>query len=161
MNAMSNAGCSFEAQNATPTFGKGLAEYFDDNPELVRGNALSSCDARRFFESHDAVHVVYGCGTSMPDEAVVKLSSIFGTTAGIRVLEGYRLHELLDVCGRLPIGDALRAVVCSADLVPRTIQRCRRQRQRWPWDAFEGHLNMPLGELRAMFGIIAAHRDAT
>lgn len=35
-----------------------------------------------FFRCHDAAHVVFGCGTGLDDEAVVKIWSFFGTTRG-------------------------------------------------------------------------------
>lgn len=75
----------FESPNTTQSLAEGLAEYFAANPLLKRDEHLISPEARQFFRSHDAVHVVYGCGTSMPDEAIVKLASIFGTTGRLSV----------------------------------------------------------------------------
>ena len=147
---------AFERQESSQTLAEGLAEYFDRNPGLIRGPRLSP-EAQQFFECHDVVHVVYGCGTSMPDEAVVKLASIFGTTAGLKVLNGYRLHESLDIYTKLPPIDTLRAMAYSVVLVPRTILRCSRQRRRWPWQDFESYLPVPLAQLRVEFGILVAH----
>lgn len=89
---------TFERQASRQTLGEGLAEYHEKNPGLRKDHELS-IDAREFFRCHDVVHVVYGCSTSMPDEAVVKLASLFGTTAGFQVLKGYRLNESLCPCG--------------------------------------------------------------
>lgn len=80
---------AFESPHTTQTLSEGLAEYFAANPMLKREADLLSPQARQFFRSHDAVHVVYGCGTSMSDEAIVKLASIFGTRGGLDVLRGY------------------------------------------------------------------------
>jgi len=149
---------SFESQVCTLTLAEGLAEYYEKNPALVRGDHLSA-EAREFFRSHDTAHVVFGCGTSMPDEAVVKIASFFGTTEGFKVLRGYRLYESLDIYRRLPLLDTLRALAYAAYLVPRTIYRCAKQTRRWPWRDFEPDLAVPLHTLRMQFGIEVAHND--
>ena len=147
----------FESARSTQTLAQGLAEYFAANPGLKRENSLLSQEARQFFRAHDVVHVLYGCGTSMPDEAVVKLSSIFGTTGGMAVLRGYTHHETLDIYTRLPIGSTILALLSAPYLFIRTVWRCARQRERWPWADHEQFLDTPLSELRNRFGIRVAH----
>jgi hypothetical protein len=142
----------FESASSTQTLAEGLAEYYAANPALKRGDSLSP-EAREFFRCHDAVHVVYGCGTSMPDEAIVKLSSLFGTTSGLSVLRGYRLYESLDIYRKVPIGSTLFAILISPYLILRTAWRCRRQHEPWPWSAHDAYMNLPLDQLRARFGI--------
>ena len=130
----------------------GLAEYYREHPFLKRGDQLGA-EAREFFRCHDAVHVVYGCDTSLSQEAIVKLSSIFGTTAGFAVLKGYALYDLIDIYRKLKLRDVLVTMISSTVIVPRTLGPCSRQRQRWPWSEFDGHLQSPLRELRERFGI--------
>ena len=139
------------------TLAVGLAEYFRANPELKRNSDLLSPEARQFFRSHDVVHVLYGCGTSMPDEAIVKLASLFGTTGGMKVLRGYTNYETLDIYRKLPIGSTILALVLAPYLIARTLWRCARQTQRWPWINHEQFLSQPLSEVRAKFGIKVAH----
>jgi hypothetical protein len=150
-------GHAFESQNTTQTLGQGLAEYFAANPMLKRGADLTSPESRQFFRSHDAVHVVYGCGTTMVDEAIVKLSSIFGSTGGLAVLRGYALYESLDIYRRLPIAGTALALAAAPYLVARTVWRCIRQSRRWPWERFDEFLDVPLHEIRAQFRITVAH----
>lgn len=147
---------AFENQDCLHTLAEGIAEYHRANPELAGGRG-SSAQAREFFRCHDAAHVVFGCGNTLDDEAVVKISSIFGTSAGLGVLRGYRLHEAIEIYQRLGPGDVLRSIVHSVYLVPRTLARCLRQRRRWPWDAFEAYGQVPLREIRKDFGIRVAH----
>ena len=143
---------TFQSAASTQTLAEGLAEYYTANPHLKRGDALSP-EARAFFLSHDVVHVLYGCGTSMSDEAVVKLSSLFGTDGGFSILRGYRLHESLDIYRKLPLGGALLALVASPWLIVRTFWRCAQQAAKWPWSNYERHMQTPLCALRARFGI--------
>ena len=148
---------AFESPNTTQTLAEGLAEYFAANPMLKRDADLLSPEAQQFFRSHDAVHVVYGCGTSMPDEAIVKLASIFGTTGGLSVLRGYLHHETLDIYRKLPLGSTVLALLMAPYLIVRTIWRCAHQSQRWPWERNDKLLNVSLRELRSQFGIKVAH----
>lgn len=148
----------FESAESRQPLAEGLAEYYAANPHLTRGASLSP-EAGEFFRCHDTVHVLYGCGTTMPDEAVVKLASIFGTTGGLSVLKGYALHESVDIYRKLPLGSTARAVVAAPYLVTRTIWRCTRQPAKWPWSEHERYMRIPLRELRSEFGIEVAHRN--
>ena len=147
----------FEHPASAQTLKEGLAEYWLAHSQLKRDEHLCTSEARQFFRSHDVVHVVYGCGTSMPDEAVVKLASLFGTTGGRQVLRGYTRTETLDIYRRLPLGSTLIALLAAPYLVVRTIWRCTRQRRRWPWVGYEGFMDTPLREIRDQFGIRVAH----
>ena len=154
---MSPVRLRFQSPHSPQTLAEGLDEYFSANPQLKRDAELVSPQARQFFRSHDAVHVVYGCGTSMADEAIVKLASLFGTTGGRQVLRGYVHRETLDIYRRLRIGSTLMAVICAPWLIARTVWCCARQRRRWPWLGYEVYLDVPLREIRASFGIKVAH----
>ena len=116
----------FASAQSFQTLSEGLAEYYRAHPDLKLAEQLLSFEARQFFRSHDIVHVLYGCGTSMSEEAVVKLASLFGTTGGMQVLAGYTHHETLNVYRGLPMGGTLRALLLSPYLIARTLIRCRR-----------------------------------
>lgn len=149
----------FERQDSTQTLAQGLEEYFAAHPGLDDARRMSP-ESERFFRCHDAAHVVFGCGTSLDDEAAVKIASIFGTTAGFGVLKGYRLHESLDIYKRLRPMEVLRSIMRSVAVVPRTILRCRGQRSRWPWEGYPQYLDVPLRDIRRQFGIEVTHDDA-
>ena len=143
---------AYRSPNTRMSLADGLAEYYEKHPFLKRGDQLGA-EAQEFFRCHDAVHVLYGCDTSLSQEAIVKLSSIFGTTAGFAVLKGYSLHDSIDIYKKLRLSDILVTMFRSLVIVPRTLWRCSKQRQRWPWSEFDGHLETPLCELRERFRI--------
>jgi hypothetical protein len=148
---------AFEQQDSPQTLAEGVTEYYRLNPELAQGRDISPA-AQEFFRCHDAVHVVYGCGNALNDEAIVKLSSVFGSTGGLGILRGYRLHESLEIYRKLRVIDVLLSIVQSVFfLIPCTLVRCARQRRRWPWDNFEQYLHVPLRDIRKEFGIRVAH----
>lgn len=151
---------AFELQDSSQTLAEGVAEYYAANPGLVRGRSMSP-EARHFFRCHDAVHVVFGCSTALDDEAVVKIASIFGTTEGLRVLKGYRLHESMQIYKQIPLGAALASIGRSLVVVPRALLRCLRQRSRWPWADFEQYRGVQLREIRQKFGITVPHGKPT
>ncbi len=155
---MSTQRGQFQSSASVQTLAEALAEYHAASPELKRGDALSP-EARAFFLSHDVVHVIYGCGTSMPDEAVVKLASVFGTSGGFSILRGYRLHESVDIYRRLPLGSTLIALLASPFIAGRTLWRCARQQAKWPWSGHEQYMQTSLRELREQFGIEVAHKS--
>ena len=147
---------AFQLQDSAQTLAEGIAEYYTANPGLAKGRGLSP-EAQAFFRCHDAAHVVFGCSTLLDDEAVVKIASLFGTTAGLRVLKGYRLHESLEIYRQIAPAAALGSIARSVVIVPRALLRCLRQRERWPWAHFEQYLGVPLRDVRRKFGIIVAH----
>ena len=146
---------AYQLQASSQTLAEGVAEYYAAHPGLAAARGMSP-QAQQFFRCHDVAHVVFGCGIDLDDEAVVKLSSIFGTTAGFGVLRGYTLHESRQIYAQLPLRESLRSVVHAFVVVPRTLLRCSRQRARWPWDDFESFLELPLREIRQRFGITVA-----
>ncbi len=154
---MSASHHKFESALSTQTLAQGLEEYFAANPSLKRQDSLLSPEAKQFFRSHDIVHVLYGCGTTMPDEAVVKLSSLFGTTGGTGILRGYTNYESLDIYTKLPLADTALALLVSPYLIIRTLWRCARQARRWPWVENQQYMDAPLADLRSKFRIKVAH----
>jgi ubiquinone biosynthesis protein Coq4 len=146
---------TYQTQDCAATLQEGIAAYYGAHPFLKRGAALSA-EAQEFFRCHDAAHVVYGCDTSLPHEAIVKLSSFFGTTEGFGVMRGYRLYESLDIYRELRAADILHTIALTPVLVPRTLWRCARQTRRWPWAAFDTFMDVPLRDIRADFRIRVA-----
>ena len=149
----------FQSTASTQSLADAVAEYYAAYPGLKRGTSLSP-EAQAFFRCHDIVHVLYGCGTSMSDEAVVKLASIFGTTAGLSVLHGYALHESIDIYRKLPFWGTVAPLAWAPYLAARTIWRCSRQPKKWPWSENEQYASASLRELRAEFGVQVAHASA-
>jgi hypothetical protein len=147
---------AFQHQDSAQTLAEGIAEYYAANPGLAKGRGLSP-EAQAFFRCHDAAHVVFGCSTALDDEAAVKIASIFGSTAGLGVLKGYRLHESREIYRQISPAAVLGSIARSVVVVPRALLRCLRQRERWPWAHFEQYLGVPLRDVRRKFGIVVAH----
>ena len=137
---------------ATLTLQQGLSEYYGARDDLFTGRGASK-QAREFFRCHDAAHVVFGCGTNLPQEANVKVWSLFGTTAGLGLLRDYRLPEAQEIYHTLRWNDIARTSAFSLIYVPIVLKRCLQMHRRWPWTRFHAYLSEPLVEIRQEFGI--------
>ncbi len=146
----------YQEQDSKQTLSEGIAEFFAANKQHFKTRVLTP-EADEFFRCHDASHVVFGCDISLNDELVVKISSIFGTMAGWTVIKGYRLPESTEIYEELQWVDIVHTAVSSLYLVPITIWRCIRMRERWQWDNFDEFLDVPLGQVREKFGIQVTH----
>lgn len=142
----------YQRLHTTLTLEEGLREYYASRKGLVGGRVVSPA-AREFFRCHDAAHVVFGCSTTLLNEAIVKLWSLFGTTAGLSLLRAYRLPESNEVYEQLERREIVHTAMRSLTIVPRVLWRCARMRKRWPWAEFEKYLDVPLVEIRREFGI--------
>jgi hypothetical protein len=146
---------TYEKQESSQTLAEAMAEYYGSNPGLDDVRRMTR-EAADFFRCHDVAHVVFGCSTHLDHEAAVKIASILGTTAGLGVLRGYRQHESIEIYKRLRLAQMLQAFAMSVVIIPRTVLRCLRQRERWPWAEHERFLDLPLREIREQFGITVA-----
>jgi hypothetical protein len=139
------------------TLAEGLREYQASRDGLVSGRGVSQA-AREFFRCHDAAHVVFGCTTNLLDEAIVKIWSFFGTTAGLSLLRAYRLPESQEIYERLAWGDMAVTAIRSVVVVPVVIRRCWRMHARWPWSEFDAYLGVSLADIRREYGIQLVRR---
>lgn len=149
----------YVAQDSGQTLAEALREYRAAHPGLDAPRTMSA-QARAFFAAHDAAHVVFGCTTSLDDEAAVKIASVLGTTAGLGVLHGYGLRESARVYRRLTAVQMIGTAVRSAWIVPRVAWSCLRQSERWPWGGEDRFGDVPLVTLRRRFGIRVVGRSS-
>jgi len=146
----------YQYQDSSLTLAEGISEYYEVYAEYLKTRDLSSA-GEEFFRCHDVVHVVFGCDVSLSDELVVKISSMFGTTAGVSVLKGYALPESKEVYEELKISEIFVTIFRSILLIPRTIWRCVHMSDRWHWGDFDEFMNIPLKQIREDFGVRVAH----
>jgi hypothetical protein len=69
------------------------------------------------------------------------------------VWRGYRLPESQEIYEQITWRDTARTALGALLTVPRVLWRCSRMHKRWPWSAFEAHLDVPLREIRREYGI--------
>ncbi len=142
----------FQFPDCDMTLEEGLSEYYASRDDLVTGRGVSD-SAREFFRCHDAAHVVFGCSTTLSNEAIVKIWSFFGTTAGLSLLRDYRSPESKEIYEQIKWSDVPGPALRSMVNVPLVLFRCLRMDRRWPWSDFDRHMNVRLVEIRREYGI--------
>ena len=143
---------NFQLDHSDVTLEEGLREYYGSQAGLVTGRGVSD-SAREFFRCHDAAHVVFGCSTTLTNEAIVKIWSFFGTTAGLSLLRDYRSPESKEIYEEIQWSAIPKTAARSVVNVPLVLFRCRRMRKRWPWHEFAAYLDVGLADIRSEFGI--------
>ena len=63
------------------TLEEGLEEYRKGNESIL--NYKNTEDSKFFFIPHDVCHVIFGCNTSLKDEAITDTWTLFGTDVGL------------------------------------------------------------------------------
>jgi hypothetical protein len=146
--------CDYQDQDARMTLREGLAEYYRNNPGITPPDQASANGAK-FFASHDVAHVVFGTTTQIFDEGVTDMWQMLGLdiSAWTYVRQGLATPEVRDVVRQIGVRGTLSAFATFPLVVAKVWRRARRMTKPWPWKNFEGHLDVPLGELREEFGI--------
>jgi hypothetical protein len=142
----------FQNPKSDSTLREGLSEYYASQAGLVTGRGISD-SAREFFRCHDAAHVVFGCSTALTNEAIVKLWSFLGTTAGFSLLRDYRSPESKEIYEQIKWSDIPKTAFRSVVSLPLVAIRCRRMHKPWPWHDFDACLDVALVDIRDEFGI--------
>ena len=136
------------------TLREGLEEYFAGHPGLTRIDSADS-ETAQFFHSHDACHVLFGLDTTLTDEGLADLWTIFGTDIGLRRYVAYLradpvARRIVKEIGVIP------TIATSLRLVPSGVQvllRARRMKEKWQWGSEKRYLDWPLVKLRRQFKI--------
>ena len=151
--AKNRAMLSYQLQDSSLTLAEGLAEYRSANPglELARDPAGQGAE---FFRCHDTAHVVFGCSTSLLDEAAADAWTVFGTTVTLRQFLGFlRIEEHQNIIDKVGRWGAVATFLRAFPRIALVAWRSSRMRRKWPWASFEGYLDRRLAEIRREFGI--------
>lgn len=143
---------SFQFSECEMTLEEGLCEYYGCRDDLAVGRGMSD-SAREFFRCHDAAHVVFGCSTTLSNEAMVKIWSFLGTTAGFSLLRDYRSPESKEIYAEIQWREIPGTVLRSLVNGPLVASRSLRMNKRWPWSDFAACQGAPLSEIRREYGI--------
>jgi hypothetical protein len=136
------------------TLRQGLEEYFAGHSGLLKPGS-SDTKTAAFFHSHDACHVLFGLDTTLQDEGLADLWTVFGTNIGLGRYARYlrtnpAARQIVKEIGLFQtIATGLRLFLSVA----RIFLRSRKMKGKWPWGEEERYLDCPLVELRNKFHI--------
>nr|WP_231510311.1 ubiquinone biosynthesis protein COQ4 [Fischerella sp. PCC 9605] len=114
-----------------------------------------STDMTQAFEHHDAVHVLFGCGTTIQDEIAAHVWMVFGTTAKLgemhRAVANREHHNLLSGIGYLKL---FSIWVSCLPRIFSIITKCLRMRKRLALEEVAKLKEQPLCDIRREHGIV-------
>ena len=143
--------CAYQAQDSQQTLREALEEYRRVNAAVLDEPGE---EAAAFFQSHDVCHVIFGCDTSIGQEAAVDTWSMMGTDVPLREYLSYLARpEAVDILRRAGYGRVARESLAALPHIARVMRNARRMHKKWPWTGHEAYLDRTLASLRAEFGI--------
>lgn len=141
----------FLEQGSAQTLREGMAEFAAAHPDLL---APDEPELARFFYAHDACHVLFGLTTFLDDEALADVWTMLATDIPVRRYFDYlKYPELRALVVDIGVGKALWGALRAAPRMWRAWRISRRMRERWPFLGYGQHMDTPLAELRARFGV--------
>lgn len=144
----------YQRQDAEMTLREGLAEYHRSFEGLQKEDELPP-EAAQFFRRHDTCHVVFGLDTSIPQEAMADVVTIFGVDISFFRYLGYlKLQEARDVIESAGKWTLFAESIKATPYMWGAYRLARKMKQRFPWDAQEALMDQSLAKIRADYGIV-------
>jgi hypothetical protein len=135
------------------TLREAIEKFHEEHAAQFSEQDLSP-EAKKFFLHHDTAHVVFGCGTSLFGEGIVKIFTIWGTTLGFRGhLSGYSEADAFGLFRQYSARHVVRHIGPLLLAAPRAFVRARRMSKPWPWSDHGQYLDIPLADIRREFNI--------
>ncbi|WP_228055595.1 ubiquinone biosynthesis protein COQ4 [Lusitaniella coriacea] len=118
-------------------------------------SAQMSDEMRKIFESHDAVHVLFACGTTIEDEIAAHVWMVFGTTAKLSEMHhavANREHRtVLSGIGHFKL---LNIWIGCLPRIFTILAKCLRMKKRFPLEELSRLKELSLCDLRYEYGIV-------
>jgi hypothetical protein len=147
--------CRYQEQDSRQTLAEGLAEYYAVNGERVAPPPSLPPESRALFRNHDVCHVIFGLDTTLADEGMADVRTLFSCDVGWRTYARYMTSdpEAKAIFKELGYVRAVWAVLIIVPRMFRAIGEAWRTRKRWPWEAPADYFDRSLGDLRREYGI--------
>lgn len=147
-----------------------MSAYFGSDPSITLGEAIQrmrgsqpdgdmankiSADMSQAIEQHDAVHIVFDCGTSVQDEIAVHIWMVFATTAKIsemhRAVASQEHRDILSGIGHFKL---MGSWVASLPRLVGIIVKSLRMKKRLALEELSRLKEQSILDIRQQHGII-------
>lgn len=143
----------YEDFGASMTLGEAIQALRALESEQDMANKVTA-DIERLFEQHDAVHILFNCGTSIEDEIAAHVWMLFATTVKIsemhRAVAAQEHRSVLAGVGHLKL---LNTWFTSFPRLVGIIFKSLRMKQRLPIDQLNQFKEQPISKIRQDYGI--------
>jgi hypothetical protein len=146
---------SYQRQDSYQTLAEGLEEYYAANADKVIRPRDLPPESVELFLSHDMCHVIFGLNTSLDDEALADMRTLFSCDVGVRHYYAYLSQDKQAKALFKELGYFKSALVTTLAIprICRAAAEAWRMKKRWPWRPPKSFLNRSLADLRREFGI--------
>lgn len=114
-----------------------------------------SVESENAFEQHDAVHILFDCGTSIQDEIAVHVWMLFATTANLsemhRAVASREHRSVLTGIGHLKL---IGVWLSSLPRITSIIIKSWQMKKKLPVDALYELRDLSVLEIRQEYGIV-------
>ncbi len=142
---------AFTAQRCPHTLAEGMAEFAAAQPGLL---SPADPELAEFMRAHDACHVLFGLGTSLPEEALADTWTLLATDMTARRYTAYlRRPELRALFGEAGTWPLVLGTLRGLPRLCLVLWRARRMARRWSFWRYGEHLGTPIAELRERLSI--------
>lgn len=147
-----------------------MNKYFSSNTSVTLGEAIRRLrlsegendatdkmlvEAKKVFEQHDAVHILFNCGTSIRDEIAVHVWMVFATTANVgemhRAVASQEHRNVMTDIGHFRL---VRIWIRSLPHILNIIYKSWRMKQRLPLEELHNLKKLPVLKIRQEYGIV-------
>ncbi len=147
-----------------------MSEYFSSDISMTLNEAIQqlrlseagndatakmSIEAEKVFEQHDAIHVLFDCGTSIRDEIAVHAWMLFATTANVsemhRAVASQEHRSVLTGIGHFKLASVW---ISSLPHIFSIIIKSWRMKKRLPVEALHELKDLPILEIKRKYGIV-------
>lgn len=111
-------------------------------------------EMQKVLKAHDSVHVVFGCDTSMDDEALAHFVMIFNTDVKLRDMrEVAQNKDHKHIVGGHSKKAIFKVLLGAGTDLFRALRQKKQMPKKWSWWGYEKYLDMPIIKIREEFGI--------
>ncbi|MDJ0734546.1 MAG: hypothetical protein QNJ47_10850 [Nostocaceae cyanobacterium] len=144
----------YQQQNSPQTLQEGLDEYYASFPGLIT-KENNSHDVAELFKLHDVTHVIFGCGTSIREETLTDIWTIFGSTVSLKQYMDYlKYPETTQVVKDIGFLKVIWIALQTLPAVIKVIFHTRKMKKKLLWGNYQQYLHRSLQEIREEFNII-------
>jgi hypothetical protein len=114
-----------------------------------------SAEMAQLFEYHDAVHILFDCGTTLEDEIATHVWMVFGTTAKLgQMHDSIANREHRHVLSGIGHFKLVGIWISSLPRIVSIMSRCLRMNKRLALEELPKLKEQPLQDIRQEYGIV-------
>ena len=151
----SHAQLSYTQQDSALTLAEGLKEYYAANAGRVVCPQDLPPESFALFRCHDMCHVIFGLDTTLDDEALADIRTMFSCEVGVWRYAQYLMHDRQAkiLFKEIGIPRSIWVTVLAVPRIFRSAKQAWQMKKRWPWVPPDSYQNRSLADLRREFGI--------